>query len=231
MSSALLYKPSENFHRSARVLNLYEDVVPQEGREGVDAHTRLGESGRHGDKVADDGEAGQKVFGKAMDDRFTYPVMLGIAEKIQGKKLSCDLYLASTVLEEVGLRGVQFLSKHGFDIGIALDIGIAGDYPALPKGRMPIKLGGGPVLVWRDAGIVYYIDTIKELMETAERHNLPYQHGIFEHYGSDGVSMVLGGAKPNLVATLCRYSHMPIETMHLDDINRTVELLYNYVTD
>ncbi|UCD44456.1 MAG: M42 family peptidase [Candidatus Bathyarchaeota archaeon] len=174
---------------------------------------------------------GKKVFGKAMDDRFTYPVMLGIAEKIQGEELSCDLYMASTVLEEVGLRGAQSLSRHGFDIGIALDIGIAGDYPALPKGRMPIKLGGGPVLVWRDAGIVYNVDTIRELRETAERHDLPYQHGIFENYGSDGVSMVLGGTKPNLVATPCRYSHMPIEMMHLDDIDQTVELLYRYVTD
>ena len=31
---------------------------------------------------------GNKVFGKAMDDRFTFPVMLGLAESIQGKELS-----------------------------------------------------------------------------------------------------------------------------------------------
>ena len=53
---------------------------------------------------------GNKVFGKAMDDRFTYPVMLGLAESIQGKDLSCDLYLASTIQEETGFRGAHNLA-------------------------------------------------------------------------------------------------------------------------
>lgn len=174
---------------------------------------------------------GKKVFGKAMDDRFTYPVMLKLAEKIQGAELACDLYLASTVQEEVGLRGAQALARHGFDISLALDIGIAGDYPALPKGRMPIKLGDGPVIVYRDGSIVYNIDVIRELRTTAERNKIPYQHGIFEHYGSDSVAMIAGGTKPNLIAPPCRYSHMPIEMVHLDDMENTVKLLYHYVTE
>jgi endoglucanase len=174
---------------------------------------------------------GQKVFGKAMDDRLAYPIMLGLAERLDESEQTCDLYLASTVMEEVGLRGAQSLARHGFDISLALDIGIAGDYPTLPKGRMPIKLGDGPVIVHRDASIVYNQDVIKELRATAERNDVPYQHGIFEHYGSDSIAMIAGGAKPNLIAPPCRYSHMPIEMVHLDDLENTVKLLHHYVTE
>jgi endoglucanase len=173
---------------------------------------------------------GSKVFGKAMDDRISLPIMLGLAEKLKDAEKTCDLYMASTIMEEAGLRGAQSLARHGFDVSIAIDIGIAGDYPSLPKGRMPIKLGDGPVIVYRDAAIHYNLDIIRELKATAERNKIPYQHGIFEHYGSDSIAMIAGGAKPNLIAPPCRYSHMPIEMVHLDDLESTIKLLYHYVT-
>ncbi|MBN2335137.1 M42 family peptidase [Candidatus Bathyarchaeota archaeon] len=173
---------------------------------------------------------GNKVLGKAMDDRFTHPVIIELAKRVQGEKLGCDLYLASSVQEEIGLRGAQELSRHGFDVSLALDIGIAGDYPPLPKDRMPIRLGDGPVIAYRDAAIVYNIDVIKELRDAAERNRVPYQHGIFEHYGSDSVAMIAGGAKPNLLCVPCRYSHSPIEMIHLDDMENLVRLLHAYVT-
>jgi endoglucanase len=171
----------------------------------------------------------RKVFGKAMDDRFAYPVMIEVAKKLRGEKLNCDLYFASTVQEEVGLRGSQALSRHGFDISLALDIGIAGDYPTLAEGRMPIRLGDGPVIAYRDGSIVYSLDVIKDLRTAAENNGVPYQHGIFEHYSSDSVSMIAGGAKPALLCAPCRYSHSPIEMIHLDDLEYLVKLLINYL--
>lgn len=171
-----------------------------------------------------------KVFGKAMDDRFTYPIMIELARRLQGENLNYDIYLASTVMEELGLRGAQELARHGFDISIALDIGIAGDYPPLHKDRMPIKLGRGPVIAYRDAAIHYNLKIINELRNIADRNNIPYQHGIFEHYGSDSVSMIAGGAKPNLLCVPCRYSHSPIEMIHLDDMENMVRLLHSFIT-
>ncbi|MFH2109707.1 MAG: M20/M25/M40 family metallo-hydrolase [Candidatus Bathyarchaeota archaeon] len=173
---------------------------------------------------------GDKVFGKAMDDRFTHPVMIELAKRLQGKDLNCDLYIASTVQEEIGSKGALDLARHGFDVSLALDIGIAGDYPTLPKDRMPIRLGAGPVIVYRDASIVYNVDIIKELREAAERNGVPYQHGIFEHYGSDSANMVAGGARPNLLCVPCRYSHSPVEMIHLGDVENLVKLLTHYVT-
>lgn len=170
------------------------------------------------------------VFGKAMDDRFTYPVMLRVAEMLKDQDPTCDLYLGSTIQEEYGLRGAQSLQRHGFDVAIPLDIGICGDYPSLPPWRMPISLGKGPVIVYRDASVHYNLGNIKEFQNIAKTNNLPFQHGIFENYGSDGSAMIMGGSQPNLIATPTRYSHMPFEMMHLDDFESTSKLLFHYVT-
>jgi len=114
-------------------------------------------------------------------------------------------------------------------VSLALDIGIAGDYPALPRDRMPVKLGGGPVIVYRDASIIYDVETIRELRGVAEKNGVPYQHGVFEHYGSDSTSMIAGGARPNLLCVPCRYSHSPVEMIHMGDMENLVRLLYHYV--
>ena len=172
---------------------------------------------------------GDMVFGKAMDDRFAHPVMVELARKLQGMELGCDLYLASSVQEEIGCKGAQDLARLGFDVSLALDIGIAGDYPALPRDRMPVKLGGGPVIVYRDASIIYNVETIRELRGVAEKNGVPYQHGVFEHYGSDSTSMIAGGARPNLLCVPCRYSHSPVEMIHMGDMENLVRLLYHYV--
>jgi endoglucanase len=170
-----------------------------------------------------------RVFGKAMDDRIAHAIILTLAEKIQNEELACDLYFASTVQEEIGLKGAQDLSRGGFDISLAIDIGIAGDYPALKPGRSSIELGKGPVIVYKDAAIHYNVQVIKELEQTCTENNIPFQQGVFINYGSDSASMIAGGAKPNLIAPPTRYSHQPHETVDLNDLTNTVELFYNYV--
>lgn len=173
---------------------------------------------------------GRKIFGKAMDDRFSHAVMIELAKKLEGSKLTCDLYMASTIQEEIGLRGAEALARDGYDIALALDIGIAGDYPSLEGGHMSIKLGDGPVIIYKDSTIHYNMEIIRELRATAERNAIPYQHGVFVFYGSESAAMIRGGTKPNLIATPCRYSHTPVEMVHEEDPEKTVELLYRYVT-
>jgi endoglucanase len=175
-------------------------------------------------------QVGNKVFGKAMDDRFTYPIMIELAKQVQEKKLNCELYLASTIQEEIGQHGAKALSRYGFDVSIALDIGIAGDYPSVPKGRMPIELGNGPVIAYRDAGVHYNLEIINELRSTADQLGVPYQHAVFEHYVSDSAHMVAGGAKAALVCVPTRYSHSPIEMIQLDDLEWLSKLLLGFVT-
>lgn len=174
---------------------------------------------------------GKKAFGKAMDDRISHVVMIELAKRLQDLRLPCDLYFASTIQEEIGLKGAEELAGLGYDVTIALDIGIAGDYPSLEKGRMPIKLGEGPVIVYKDSLIHYNLEVIKGLRSTAERNGIPFQHGVFTSYGSDGATMVRGGSKTSLIAIPCRYTHTPFEMIHEDDLENTISLLFHYITE
>jgi tetrahedral aminopeptidase len=174
---------------------------------------------------------GDKVFGKAMDDRLSHAIEIKLAERLKNVKLNCDLYLASTVMEEHGLKGAMDLSRGGYDISIALDIGICGDYPTLEPGRSPVKLGQGPGIVWKDGSIHYNVETNRELIEISKKHGIPYQDALFTGYGSDSSVMIGGGSKPVLITPPTRYSHQPHEMMHLKDLEWTVDLLYHYVTE
>jgi endoglucanase len=170
------------------------------------------------------------AFGKAMDDRLSHAIMLKLAEKLTDVKLNFDVYMASTVQEEVFLLGAHALNRGDYDVSLAIDIGVAGDYPPLEKNRMPIKLGEGPVIVYKDSQAHYNIEIIKELRKVAEKNEIPFQHGIFYNYGSDSGAMIKGGIKPNLIAPPCRYTHSPYETVNLKDLENTVDLLQNYLT-
>ena len=173
---------------------------------------------------------GKKIIGKAMDDRLSHAIMVKLAERLESAQLSCDLFMASTVQEEIALLGAHALSLGDYDVALAIDIGIAGDYPPLERERMPIKLGDGPVIVYKDAQAHYNIEIIKNLRAISGKYKIPYQHGVFTNYGSDSGAMIKGGVKPNLIAPPCRYTHSPYEMVHEDDLENTVTLLYHYVT-
>ena len=173
---------------------------------------------------------GKKIYGKAMDDRLSHAIMVKLAERLENEQLSCDVFMASTVQEEIALLGAHALSLGDYDVALAIDIGVAGDYPPLEKERMPINLGDGPVIVYKDVQAHYDIEIIKKLRDIAEKNEIPYQHGVFTNYGSDSGAMIKGGVKPTLIAPPCRYTHSPYEMVHEDDLENTVTLLYHYVT-
>jgi endoglucanase len=174
---------------------------------------------------------GKLISGKAMDDRALLAVMLKLCERLVGADLAYDVYMASTVQEEIGFVGASALAFEGdFDIALSLDVGLAGDIPSIEKDRMQIKLGEGPVLVHKDGAIHYDYRVLRELVEVAEKNNIAVQHGVFLYYSSDCKSLVTSNAKPCLVAPPTRYTHSPFETVHEDDLTDIVDLVYHFVT-
>ena len=82
--------------------------------------------------------------------------MITLAKLIAGDDLAYDVYMSSTVQDEIGLVGASaFAFEDAFDIALSLDIGLAGDIPRIEPGRMPISLGEGPILVHKDGRIHY----------------------------------------------------------------------------
>lgn len=163
---------------------------------------------------------GPHVVGKALDDRVPLAVITEVLRRVPPEERRCDLTLACTVQEEIGLVGAFALAQRegAFDAAIAVEIGMAGDIPAIDERAMPARLGGGPILVHKDALVHYDHALTMRLAGVAAAEGIPIQHAIFGSFGSDGGALMKADIPSALVAFPARYTHSPFETGHLGDI-------------
>src|SRR3954454_3867171 len=167
---------------------------------------------------------GDLLIGPAMDNRVGLALMdaaLGFSD------LACELWLIATTQEENGLHGARALVREEhFAAAIALDVGLAGDIPAVEEREYGTKLGAGPIVVHRDTGIIYDRLLTQHLL----RLGVPAQDGLFAGYGSDGLALAEAGSPTALVTVPPRYTHTASETIPPDALAATAELLRRFVT-
>jgi endoglucanase len=174
---------------------------------------------------------GDLVVGKAMDDRAALAIMTEVARRVDRASLRYELHLVSTVQEEVGLIGAaSAAATEGFAGAIALDVGLVADIPSVPYERFPARLGGGPILGYKDVNYHYDRKILDRLRRVAEHRGIPTQPLVFSRYSSDGVEFARSGVPSALLAYGTRYTHSPFEMVHLRDLEMTVELLIAYLT-
>ncbi|MFC2077296.1 M42 family metallopeptidase [Candidatus Bipolaricaulota bacterium] len=171
-------------------------------------------------------EYGDVVSGKALDDRLG--VYVGIEAMKKAKKLDCDFYLVATTQEEVGLRGAH-VSGYSInpDIAIALDVCIAADTAGVPDNRQVSKQGGGTAITLKDARGVWHPLLVKALRELAEERKIPYQVVVPGRGGTDAAALQIAreGSAAMALCIPTRYVHSVVETVHVKDIEATVDLL------
>jgi putative aminopeptidase FrvX len=168
-------------------------------------------------------QRGPHVVGKALDDRVPLAVITEVLRRVPLAERGCELTLACTVQEEVGLIGAFALAtRERFDAAIVVEIGMAGDIPGVDERMMPLRLGGGPVLVHKDALVHYDYALTRRLEQVAQGAGIPIQHAIFGSFGSDGAALMKADIPAALVAFPTRYTHSPFETGHLGDIEALI---------
>ena len=176
-------------------------------------------------------QMGSHIVGKALDDRVPLAILTELLQQIDPTELSWNLTLACTVQEEVGLIGAAALgSVEEFDAAIAIEIGLAGDVPGIAERDLPLKLGAGPILIHKDAGVHYDHTLTQQLVQVAQEASIPIQHAVFGSYRSDGVALMQADIPSALIAFPGRYTHSPFETGHLADIEAMVQWLHAFVT-
>ncbi|MCC9075143.1 M20/M25/M40 family metallo-hydrolase [Litorilinea aerophila] len=159
------------------------------------------------------------VMGKALDDRALLAVLTEVLRRVPTAELGCQLTVAATVQEEIGLVGASALAaREAFDAAVILEVGLAGDVPGIGLETMPVRLGGGPILVHKDSLVHYDHRLTTALARTAAAADIPLQHAVFGSFGSDGAAFMKADVPAGLVAFPTRYTHTPFETAHLGDI-------------
>ncbi len=173
---------------------------------------------------------GPHVVGKALDDRVLLAVLTEVVRRVPASEMRCQLTLAATVQEEIGLIGASALgARHEYDAAVILEIGLAGDIPGVQEDMMPLHLGKGPVLVHKDALVHYDYDLTQAFEQVAGDAGIAIQHAIFGSFGSDGSAFMKADIPSVLLAFPARYTHTPFETGHLGDIEGMVKWIEAFV--
>jgi len=174
---------------------------------------------------------GRRYVGKAIDNRVSLALMTHLLQETDRSDLEYDLTLAATVQEEIGLVGAQSLGgADTYDLAIAIDNGPIADYPGTDEGDLPVRLGHGPTLIYKDAMVHYDRRVIGRLLDVATRHRIPVQHGVFPGFGSDGAALIRAGIPTALLAIATRYTHSPFEMGDARDLDGALRLLGAFVT-
>jgi endoglucanase len=171
---------------------------------------------------------GDRVCSRAFDDKMGAFIVTQVLKEVQRRgPAPVDLYCVSTVQEEIGLRGGT-TSAYGVnpDVGIAVEVGFATDFPDVDKKELgEFKVGGGPIIA-RGPNINPALFEL--LLRTAREEAIPVQILAQPRAsGTDANAMQLcrGGVATALVSVPLRYMHTPVEVLALSDIDHAVQLL------
>ena len=171
---------------------------------------------------------GKTYMAKAFDDRAGCALFIDVIKNLVGEKHPNAVYGVGTVQEEVGLRGARTSSwVVEPDVGLTMEVGIAGDVPGVKKEEAQEKLGAGPVIVIRDGSMIPNLRLRDLFVDTAEELQIPYQFDLLERGGTDSGSIHLHRrGVPNLVIGVpTRHIHSHAGILHRDDYDRAVQLI------
>ncbi|HID93360.1 MAG TPA: M42 family peptidase [bacterium (Candidatus Stahlbacteria)] len=173
----------------------------------------------------------ENVIGRGFDDKAGAFVVSETLRLVSQNKPKASVYGVATVQEEIGLRGAR-TSAYGIspDVGIAIDVTFATDFPDMDKKRVgDIKIGGGPVIA-RGPNINPKIFDL--LVKTAEEEKIPYQlEGIPRGTGTDAnvIQLTKAGVATGLISIPNRYMHTPVELVSLKDLENASKLLAAFI--
>jgi putative aminopeptidase len=178
--------------------------------------------------------AGTRVSGTAIDDRAGCAVLMDLVQRLLDEPAPATLHAVFSVQEEFNLRGAMLAAERlRPDAAISIDIMVASDTPDLAE-RGDLQLGGGPVLGLYSFhgrgtlnGTLAHPALLNHLVDTASRVGIPIQRSAHTGCLTDSSYVQLvGEGIPSLdIGYPTRYTHAPIETCDLADLEQMAALL------
>lgn len=172
------------------------------------------------------------VTGKAFDDRAGCVALIETARRLSESKHEMNVAYSFVFGEEVGLRGAKtaafWLEP---SLAIAVEGTLGADMPGVAEENQPVRLGLGPALSVADHSIVVSRRFLEMLEKTAEQAAVPYQYKLPVYGATDAgaIHLIRGGVLTAGIGVPCRYTHSPISTLRLIDLEHTIRLLCEVV--
>ena len=171
------------------------------------------------------------IIGRAFDNRVGGFMIAEVARilKENKKKLPFGLYIVNAVQEEIGLRGAEMISRRlKPDLAICTDVTHDTQSPMYNKkesGNM--KCGAGPVLCY---GPAVQNNVLKMIIDVAQKKKIPFQRqAVSRSTGTDTDSFAYSaeGVASALISLPLKYMHTTVETVHKDDVENVINLIYD----
>jgi len=175
-------------------------------------------------------ETDEKVVSKALDNRFACWIGLECVRALQkaGTAHACEIVVAFTVQEEVGLRGARTAAARVQpDLGIGLDVTLACDTPGIPTEESVTIQGNGVGLHIMDGSFISDYRLIDELEAVAKKNRIKSQRTILARGGQDGaaIQQTFMGARAAGIVVGTRYIHTVTEMIDKNDLCAARDLL------
>jgi tetrahedral aminopeptidase len=170
------------------------------------------------------------LVGRALDNRMGGFMIAEVARRLSEnkKKLPFGLYIVNAVQEEIGLRGAEMISRRlKPDLAICTDVTHDTQSPMYNKKESGnLKCGLGPVLCY---GPAVQNNVLKMVLDVAQKRKIPFQRqAVSRSTGTDTDSFAYSaeGVASALISLPLKYMHTTVETVHKDDVENVINLIY-----
>jgi len=201
---------------------LYIDIGAT-SKEDAEKYVKLGDAcGYYGEYLE---LANDRVCAKTLDNRIGCYQLLEALKENDGTYPN-DIYYVFCVQEELGCRGSKVAAERIHpDIGVAVDISPAHDYPCDLEGSN--ALDGGIGIKICDPSVVCDEDVVSAMVECCDQNGIKYQREVIDKGGTDASSMNLSGTgvKAGGIVVVTRYPHSQSAVASRKDIEAGVDLI------
>ena len=169
--------------------------------------------------------ADDRICSVALDDRLGCYQLIEALKENPGSYPN-DCYYCFVVQEELGCRGSQVAAQQILpDIGIAVDITPAHDYPNDLTGSN--KIGAGTGIKVCDPSVVADETVVSVMEKLCEENNIKYQREVIDRGGTDASSMNVTGAgvRTGGICAATRYPHSQSNVVSAADIEGGIDLM------
>jgi putative aminopeptidase FrvX len=168
--------------------------------------------------------------GRALDNRMGGFMIAEVARKLKENNITLPftLYVVNSVQEEIGLRGAEMIARRlKPDLAICTDVTHDTQSPVYNKKEQgDMKCGSGPVLCY---GPAVQNNVLDMMIGVAEAQHIAFQRqAVSRSTGTDTDSFAYAaeGVASALISLPLKYMHTTIETVHKDDVQAVINLMY-----
>jgi putative aminopeptidase FrvX len=231
------YTPAEAKRTVPSHKQMYIDVGAQSYDEVIAKGINIGSAVTYSRELQRIGD--HRISGKTLDNRIGCLLLIALAEYLKENRPAGDVYIVASVQEEFNIRGVMpAFTRLQPEASICLDILPASDTPDL-NFSYDLSLGKGPAITYMNfhgrgtlAGIIPSPPLRMYMERILGELGIPWQRDMELGVITDDAFTIMSGDYGVAMAHFgvpMRYSHAPIETADLRDIELAIKALIAFV--